>query len=215
MKKKKIIRPEGPAKKKSSSDFVRKKYFGSDQKPKPPPPWISNGPCLTNIALSQTLCHFIRHAAVILILGHQLQRRMPTRTYSGTSSPLANCKGQNELCRRVLVTGFNTKWIRPMYILSNFIFYNKLNLWSKRKSRSINLSRHQLIRKGARLSYCPNVDCPLNWSGPKYTFNFHISSFNRIYSQKYANVHGCSVTLYRKYQIHESFKEFKIPDGHL
>ena len=29
-----------------SSDLVRKKYFGPDQKPKAPPHWISNGPCL-------------------------------------------------------------------------------------------------------------------------------------------------------------------------
>ena len=46
--KKKIIRPEGPAKKIILlSDFVRKKFLGPDQNSKPPPPpWISNGPCL-------------------------------------------------------------------------------------------------------------------------------------------------------------------------
>ena len=37
---KKIIRPEGPAKKIILLRYGPKKYFGPDQKPKPPPPWI-------------------------------------------------------------------------------------------------------------------------------------------------------------------------------
>ena len=45
--KKKIIRPEGPAKKIILLWFCPKKYLCPDQNSKPPP-WISNGPCLIN-----------------------------------------------------------------------------------------------------------------------------------------------------------------------
>ena len=44
----KIIRPEGRAKKIILLRFWLKKFLGPDKNSKPPPPpWISNGPCLT------------------------------------------------------------------------------------------------------------------------------------------------------------------------